>query len=85
MNGQSRGRRAKWARAGLALAVVIAAHVLNGGRPTPPRSMRGRSEPPRRRGARRVGDAGVPGIVLAGSRRSSFPVVLQGLARRDGR
>ena len=31
MNGQSRGRRANWARAGLALAVVIGAHMLNGG------------------------------------------------------
>jgi hypothetical protein len=31
MNGQSRGRRAKWIRTGLAVAVVIGAHVLNGG------------------------------------------------------
>jgi hypothetical protein len=31
MNGRSQGRHARWIRAGLALAVVIAAHAINGG------------------------------------------------------
>lgn len=72
MNGQSRGRRAKWIRTGLAVAVVIGAHVLNGGRAD------AATIDPRPFGTAAVAAAhdasAAPGIVLAGLTSQQYPV-----------
>jgi hypothetical protein len=58
MNGQNRGGRAKRLRMGLALAVVIGAHALDGGQAQ----------------AASIDASAAPGIVLAGLTSQQYPV-----------
>ncbi len=72
MNGQSRGRRAKWIRTGLAVAVVIGAHVLNGGQ-ADAATIDARPFGPARIAMARDASA-ASGIVLAGITSQQYPV-----------
>jgi hypothetical protein len=71
MNGRTQGRRSKWARAGLAVAVVIAAHAIHGG------SAEAASIAPESHGAARILVAqespAAPGVILAAITSQNLP------------
>ncbi len=71
MNAQNRGRRAKWLRTGLAVAVVIGAHALDGGQANAA-TIRPAPFGPARIAATRDASA-APGIVLAGFTSQQYP------------